>query len=204
MAIRNIVKTNIQGIDYVHRPFFRCSEYNGPNAIIHLGDTTMQFVDGATVLVQFVNDISDIPVINRLSFHNGQTIVGTFDIFDGYHITNNPFKGGNVYEFVFFQNGWRLIDGVSEFGGIIGESGSHTHTVTGNVTSDIEVTVNNEMFTVECSAGVLALNGLLSTGCEAGVLSLSRNSSSTVTGSVTSTLNEITTSEAGSHTHSFE
>jgi hypothetical protein len=177
---------------------------DGHDAILNLGDTTMQLVDGATVLVQFINDISDIPVINRLLFTNGQTVVYANDIFDGFHITNNPFKGGNVYEFVFFQNAWWLIDGVSEFGGIIGESGSHTHTVTGSVTSDIEVTVNNEMFTVEYSAGVLALNGLMATVRKAGVLSLSRNSSSTVTGSVTSTLNEITTSEAGSHTHSFE
>lgn len=84
----------------------------------------------------------------------------------------------------------------------IKEDGDHTHAFEGNVSNDINVSINSDMFVPGYSPGVLKLDGLRISQYESGTLSISKNNTNTVTGTVSNSLANCTIKPAGAHSHS--
>lgn len=84
----------------------------------------------------------------------------------------------------------------------IAEESAHTHAFEGNVSNDINVSINSDMFVPGYVPGVLKLNGLKISKYESGTLSISKNNTNTVTGTVTNSLANCVIKAAGAHSHS--
>ena len=86
----------------------------------------------------------------------------------------------------------------------IAEESAHTHALEGNVSNNIEVSINSDMFIPSYVPGVLKLDGLKITeyNSNSGVLSISKTNTNTVNGTVTNSLVNCIIKEAGAHSHS--